>query len=379
MEFAPDLVIISAGFDAARGDDLGGCDVTPGGYAHMTHMLCSLASGKVVVALEGGYNLDSIRDSAVAVMRVLLGESPPPMPSMVANRKATETIYQALRVQSKYWKSIIAPVEEVEQTLEYVEAAHFPTILKEYRSRQLYLSHKLYQLPIVDDILKQAFDGLVLCSADIFRVTTLILFIHNFGDLHVELMGEASVDVNLEKSFIMDASGEMVGWARQNGYGFIDLNVFANNLKNLPRDAMKETVSLQRKIITYVWDNFVEIAEDASVYLVAYGGASFPISELFKARDVTKKLKGVAQIIGKSQTPAQVTRVTGADDWFVKNGVVYVGVDSKDEALFGPRAGIGRIEQLSTTALRGPVVMQRCIPRLDELVKSGRPFGHNLA
>ncbi|KAG8840458.1 Histone deacetylase hda1 [Serendipita sp. 405] len=216
-------------------------------------------------------------------------------------------------------------------------------------------------------------------SADIFRVTTLILFIHNFGDLHVELMGEASVDVNLEKSFIMDASGEMVGWARQNGYGFIDLNVFANNLKNLPRDAMKETVSLQRKIITYVWDNFVEIAEDASVYLVAYGGASFPISELFKARDVTKKLKGVAQIIGKSQTPAQVTRVTGADDWFVKNGVVYVGVDSKDEALFGPRAGIGRIEQLSTTALRGPVVMQRCIPRLDELVKSGRPFGHNLA
>ncbi|KAG8830209.1 Histone deacetylase hda1 [Serendipita sp. 405] len=128
MEFAPDLVIISAGFDAARGDDLGGCDVTPGGYAHMTHMLCSLASGKVVVALEGGYNLDSIRDSAVAVMRVLLGESPPPMPSMVANRKATETIYQALRVQSKYWKSIIAPVEEVEQALEYVEAAHFPSL-----------------------------------------------------------------------------------------------------------------------------------------------------------------------------------------------------------------------------------------------------------
>jgi acetoin utilization deacetylase AcuC-like enzyme len=43
---------VSAGFDAARGDTLGGCDVTPEGYAHMTHMLSSLADGKVVVALE---------------------------------------------------------------------------------------------------------------------------------------------------------------------------------------------------------------------------------------------------------------------------------------------------------------------------------------
>ena len=43
---------VSAGFDAARGDSLGGCDVTPDGYAHMTHMLSALANGKLVVALE---------------------------------------------------------------------------------------------------------------------------------------------------------------------------------------------------------------------------------------------------------------------------------------------------------------------------------------
>ena len=69
MEFAPDFVIsmllsfppvyphalfrlVSAGFDAAAGDELGGCEVTPAGYAHMTHMLSSLAGGKVIVALE---------------------------------------------------------------------------------------------------------------------------------------------------------------------------------------------------------------------------------------------------------------------------------------------------------------------------------------
>lgn len=67
-EFAPDLVIsklsptridpskltnaVSAGFDAAKGDTLGGCEVTPPAYGHMTHMLCAVAGGKVVVALE---------------------------------------------------------------------------------------------------------------------------------------------------------------------------------------------------------------------------------------------------------------------------------------------------------------------------------------
>jgi len=70
MEFAPDLVIgksihvfeelsmmfkahlVSAGFDAAEGDELGECNVTPTGYAHMTAMLCTLAEGRVLVALE---------------------------------------------------------------------------------------------------------------------------------------------------------------------------------------------------------------------------------------------------------------------------------------------------------------------------------------
>jgi hypothetical protein len=44
--------IVSAGFDAAVGDDLGGCFVTPACYAHMTHMLMNLAGGKVAVCLE---------------------------------------------------------------------------------------------------------------------------------------------------------------------------------------------------------------------------------------------------------------------------------------------------------------------------------------
>lgn len=52
LQFNPGLVLVSAGFDAARGDPLGGYQVTPEGYAHLTHLLMSLAGGRVLIILE---------------------------------------------------------------------------------------------------------------------------------------------------------------------------------------------------------------------------------------------------------------------------------------------------------------------------------------
>ena len=74
--FEPDLVLVSAGFDAAEGDPLGSMRLSPAGYATMTERLRKLADGKLVLALEGGYNLDAIARSAEACLRVLLDEDP---------------------------------------------------------------------------------------------------------------------------------------------------------------------------------------------------------------------------------------------------------------------------------------------------------------
>ena len=68
---------VSSGFDAADGDELGRCKVSPGGYAHMTHMLSRLAGGRVVVALEVcGCGSNALRrltcKSRVATMSTLL-------------------------------------------------------------------------------------------------------------------------------------------------------------------------------------------------------------------------------------------------------------------------------------------------------------------
>eukprot|EP01065_Artemidia_motanka_P051337 TRINITY_DN9036_c0_g4_i2.p1 TRINITY_DN9036_c0_g4~~TRINITY_DN9036_c0_g4_i2.p1 ORF type:complete len:721 (+),score=92.83 TRINITY_DN9036_c0_g4_i2:79-2241(+) len=70
--YDPGLVIVSAGFDAADGDPLGACHVTPAGFARMTRQLMSLADGKVVLALEGGYSLQALGSCASACVSALL-------------------------------------------------------------------------------------------------------------------------------------------------------------------------------------------------------------------------------------------------------------------------------------------------------------------
>ena len=86
-EFRPSIAIISAGFDAAIGDPLGGCRVSPAGYAQMTAMTMSLCAGRVMLLLEGGYNLLSIATSAEACVNTLLGD-PPEMPANVMPSKS---------------------------------------------------------------------------------------------------------------------------------------------------------------------------------------------------------------------------------------------------------------------------------------------------
>ncbi|KAL1507004.1 hypothetical protein AB1Y20_007866 [Prymnesium parvum] len=74
--FRPDLVLVAAGFDAAEGDPLGMCHVTPLGYAKLTRQLQQLAGGKLVLALEGGYSLAATSASAAGCMAALLGVTP---------------------------------------------------------------------------------------------------------------------------------------------------------------------------------------------------------------------------------------------------------------------------------------------------------------
>ncbi len=75
MDFAPEFVLISAGFDAHRDDPLGGMDVTAEGFARMTRMVRGIAQstcgGRMVSVLEGGYGLEGLAESVSRHLDVL--------------------------------------------------------------------------------------------------------------------------------------------------------------------------------------------------------------------------------------------------------------------------------------------------------------------
>lgn len=74
--FAPDLLVVSAGFDAHARDPLAQLRVREADFEWLTHEICRIADrlcgGRVVSLLEGGYDLDALATSAAAHVRALM-------------------------------------------------------------------------------------------------------------------------------------------------------------------------------------------------------------------------------------------------------------------------------------------------------------------
>lgn len=106
-QFAPQCVLISAGFDCDGRDPLGGLTVTPAGIAHMARSLADVAAetagGKLIAVLEGGYDLDAIVDGVDAVLGVMQGDASVPAPRTGWGAKADGVIEAVRAAQSAYW------------------------------------------------------------------------------------------------------------------------------------------------------------------------------------------------------------------------------------------------------------------------------------
>ena len=74
--WAPDLILVSAGFDSLRGDPLGGFTLEIEDITRLTKGLVQRAEswcdGRIVSVLEGGYDPERLGDAAVAHLRALL-------------------------------------------------------------------------------------------------------------------------------------------------------------------------------------------------------------------------------------------------------------------------------------------------------------------
>ena len=105
--FAPQLILVSAGFDAHERDPLAGLTVTTNGFAKLCAMTRSLAEstcdGRIVLVLEGGYDLTALADSVHACVETLAAETTPSPYAGGFPRILDPAVDKAIEVQRRYW------------------------------------------------------------------------------------------------------------------------------------------------------------------------------------------------------------------------------------------------------------------------------------
>jgi acetoin utilization deacetylase AcuC-like enzyme len=99
--FAPDWVLVSAGFDAHRDDPLADLAWSAGDYADLTRRVASFAPrpGRVIAFLEGGYDLAALERSVAATAAALAGEDLRPEPA-TSGGPGREAVAAALRARA---------------------------------------------------------------------------------------------------------------------------------------------------------------------------------------------------------------------------------------------------------------------------------------
>lgn len=401
-EFDPDLVIVSAGFDAADGDLIGQCHVTPAGYGQLTHMLKAIARGKLTVILEGGYNLDAISKSALGVAKVLVGEPPEATITTQPRADAIETVSEVMRTQAKYWRCMQPgnPAHVFDDVFEMPGSRilSFAEPIRAYQAHQLFVAHGFISLPVVDlndDKQLSSFstdlpvhlDDMVLASPDINECTSIVVAIHDPPEVWANINPingyiDSSTSVVLEHPLpkIMErVLEELVKEHAPDKVGYIDINVpsyteaMAASLSSKDPTGQKKASNYNatifaQELLLWVWDNYLShFAQLKKVVFVGYGDSYQSIVHLYAKRpsqEIKDLVQGTVVFVSRSTLKSLVPVMDESMvDWYYQNSVVFTSHmnpcwsgtagprGDMEEAGKRPRRKFGRVLKASVDGL----------------------------
>ncbi|KAI0485394.1 histone deacetylase [Xylaria cf. heliscus] len=330
QEFNPDLVIISAGFDAADGDELGGCFVTPSCYAHMTHMLMSLASGKVAVCLEGGYNLQAISHSALAVARTLMGEPPPQMEIPPISKEAARVLAKVQAVQAPYWECMRPGIIDIQQIGS--DASRLHDVIRGYQRQVLSEKHGMIPLFIQREALFKSFENQVLVTPDIQSKRKVLFIIHDPPEL-VAMPDTIDNTVDPHNGFILDGVTSYVDWGNKNDFGVVDANIphYITQPEDLdafmPRFTERSLQQQIQELVCYIWDNYLQLYDVEELFLLGIGDAYLGVKVLLTNRECKDRISGVVNFVTGNLRPVKSETDPDLSTWYKHNSLVFVAAD----------------------------------------------------
>ncbi|MEW5902546.1 MAG: histone deacetylase [Acidobacteriota bacterium] len=106
MAYRPGFILVSAGFDIYAGDPLGGMMVSAEGFGALTSLLLDLAEqtagGRILLTLEGGYNLLGLEEGVKNTLLILAGEKPA-LPKHGPSAPLERELGPIFKVQQTFW------------------------------------------------------------------------------------------------------------------------------------------------------------------------------------------------------------------------------------------------------------------------------------
>nr|POF17645.1 histone deacetylase clr3 [Quercus suber] len=321
QEFDPDLVIIAAGFDAAEGDMLGGCHVSPAGYAHMTHMLMSLAQGKVAVCLEGGYNLVSIARSATAVARTLMGEPPDRLHDLEPTTSGVDVVKLVVRQQSKFWSSLHPKDPNTRLSItgpqhEHGERMH--DVVRKWQALKLWEEYEMTPLFIHRTQISQSFEDQVLATPNYAEARPLLVILHDAPEmlaspdprtgkieLHNTWVAFAVIDVNLPKYITGSTDSE----------------------NHEEAESAEARTAQAEVLLKYLWENYIELNDTTHVFLLGTNTGHGAIVNFIRANEQRAQAR-LTRAVSLVQDVAFMSVRSPTNDmlanWYYTHSLVFV-------------------------------------------------------
>ncbi|EMG48891.1 Histone deacetylase HDA1 [Candida maltosa Xu316] len=341
-EFDPDLIIVSSGFDAADGDMIGGCHVSPAGYGYMTHALKGIAKGKLAVVLEGGYNLESIAKSALAVAKVLVGEPPESTITLRPHPETIEVVDEVIKIQSKYFKSlrygIPDSIFEDVYDLPGVDNPSYKLVniadpIRSHQATELFNKHSFISLPIINSPseksqfstdLPDQLEDLIIASPDIYDCSTIILTIHDPSDIWANLnpvngVIESHSSIILEHPLtqMIDKIAKEKDSGNTEKFGYIDINVPSYQLPIPGLTSNSSTynpIIFSQEVLLYIWDNYISYFQQLKkLVLVGFGDSYQSIVNLYMLIHVGIMVQVMA-IVGMEMVPITTIMMIQVND-----------------------------------------------------------------
>jgi acetoin utilization deacetylase AcuC-like enzyme len=108
-EYRPQMVLVSAGFDAHHQDPLGGMRLTASGYSGLAKEIVAIANescgGKIVFSLEGGYHLKGLEESIVSVLEAITDQTAEP-DTISGESVASKLVDSVSLVHGQFWSCL---------------------------------------------------------------------------------------------------------------------------------------------------------------------------------------------------------------------------------------------------------------------------------